>query len=111
MLLQGRLTLLLGPPSSGKSSLLRALAGKLHDGKLRINGEVRFMIHTGYLAALFPRLLFLIHGCTPSDQHLAPCTSTCYVATRSLPCGTGVIQWCAAQGLYAAARGILHPSE
>lgn len=32
----GRLTLLLGPPSSGKTTLLRALAGKLAGGSLQV---------------------------------------------------------------------------
>ena len=36
------MTLLLGPPSSGKSSLLRALAGKLNDNSLRVAGEVTY---------------------------------------------------------------------
>uniref|UniRef100_K4AIA6 ABC transporter domain-containing protein n=1 Tax=Setaria italica TaxID=4555 RepID=K4AIA6_SETIT len=37
----GRITLLLGPPSSGKSTLLLALAGKL-DPQLKKNGEVSY---------------------------------------------------------------------
>ncbi|KAG6546835.1 hypothetical protein Mapa_011688 [Marchantia paleacea] len=41
----GRLTLLLGPPASGKTSLLLALAGKL-DKKLKVTGEVTYNGHT-----------------------------------------------------------------
>ncbi|CAM6083756.1 unnamed protein product [Calypogeia fissa] len=37
----GRMTLLLGPPSSGKTSLLLALAGKL-DKSLKVTGEVTY---------------------------------------------------------------------
>jgi ABC-type multidrug transport system ATPase subunit len=38
----GRMTLLLGPPSSGKSTLLKALSGRLHMGGLKYHGEVTF---------------------------------------------------------------------
>lgn len=39
--LQGRLTLLLGPPGSGKSVLLRTLAGQLSPSKtVRVGGWV-----------------------------------------------------------------------
>jgi ABC-type multidrug transport system ATPase subunit len=41
----GRLTLLLGPPSSGKTTLLLALAGKL-DKDLRVTGKITFNGHT-----------------------------------------------------------------
>jgi ABC-type multidrug transport system ATPase subunit len=41
----GRLTLLLGPPSSGKTTLLLALAGKL-DKELRVKGKITFNGHT-----------------------------------------------------------------
>ncbi|CAM6029266.1 unnamed protein product [Sphagnum balticum] len=41
----GRLTLLLGPPSSGKTTLLLALAGKL-DKDLRVKGKITFNGHT-----------------------------------------------------------------
>ena len=34
MMLQGRMCLLLGPPGSGKSSLLKILAGKVKNSKL-----------------------------------------------------------------------------
>jgi len=34
------MTLLLGPPSSGKSTLLKALSGRLHRGGLKYQGEV-----------------------------------------------------------------------
>ena len=40
--LQGRMTLLLGPPGSGKSTLLKALAGKLNPAGLRIGGGVTY---------------------------------------------------------------------
>ncbi|XP_027941835.1 pleiotropic drug resistance protein 1-like [Vigna unguiculata] len=40
----GRMTLLLGPPSSGKTTLLLALAGKL-DPKLKISGKVTYNGH------------------------------------------------------------------
>ena len=33
----GRLTLLLGPPASGKTTLLKALAGKLKGGSLQVH--------------------------------------------------------------------------
>ncbi|XP_077211741.1 pleiotropic drug resistance protein 1-like [Tasmannia lanceolata] len=39
-----RLTLLLGPPSSGKTTLLKALAGKL-DTKLKVSGRVTYNGH------------------------------------------------------------------
>lgn len=38
----GRLTLLLGPPSSGKTTLLKALSGKLRKGELDVKGQVTF---------------------------------------------------------------------
>ncbi|PNX70119.1 pleiotropic drug resistance protein 1-like, partial [Trifolium pratense] len=39
-----RMTLLLGPPSSGKTTLLLALAGKL-DPKLKFSGKVTYNGH------------------------------------------------------------------
>ncbi len=48
VLLPGRLTLLLGPPASGKTSLLKALAGKLDSCNL----EVR-LAHGVYTPAEF----------------------------------------------------------
>ena len=39
-MLQGRLTLLVGPPGSGKSVLLQALAGRLKPGKHLRVGDV-----------------------------------------------------------------------
>ncbi|BBM99977.1 ATP-binding cassette, subfamily G (WHITE), member 2, PDR [Marchantia polymorpha subsp. ruderalis] len=41
----GRLTLLLGPPGSGKTSFLRALAGKLDDDSLKVSGRVTYNGH------------------------------------------------------------------
>ncbi|KAG6550310.1 hypothetical protein Mapa_008271 [Marchantia paleacea] len=41
----GRLTLLLGPPGSGKTSFLRALAGKLDDASLKVSGIVTYNGH------------------------------------------------------------------
>ncbi|CAL8470297.1 g9839 [Coccomyxa elongata] len=38
----GRLTLLLGPPSSGKTTLLKALSGKLRKDDLDVSGKVTF---------------------------------------------------------------------
>lgn len=38
----GRLTLLLGAPASGKSTLLHALAGALHDGALKVGSGLPF---------------------------------------------------------------------
>lgn len=39
----GRMTLLLGPPDAGKSTLLKLLASRLHESKqLRIDGSVRY---------------------------------------------------------------------
>eukprot|EP00891_Asterochloris_glomerata_P006227 jgi/Astpho2/6227/Aster-03635 len=38
----GRLTLLLGPPSSGKSTLLKSMAGRLKDSGLKLGGEITF---------------------------------------------------------------------
>ncbi len=43
--LQGRFTLLLGPPGSGKSTLLKALSGKLDMASLRLKGDVTFNGH------------------------------------------------------------------
>jgi ABC-type multidrug transport system ATPase subunit len=40
----GRMTLLLGPPSSGKTTLLLALAGKL-DQSLKVTGRVTYNGH------------------------------------------------------------------
>ncbi len=40
-MMQGRMTLLLGPPGSGKSTLLKALSGRLHTAGLKYQGEVR----------------------------------------------------------------------
>ena len=40
--LQGRLTLLLGPPGSGKSTLLKALAGKLGGKSPRVTGRITY---------------------------------------------------------------------
>ncbi|GAB2228064.1 hypothetical protein Droror1_Dr00009894 [Drosera rotundifolia] len=40
-----RMALLLGPPSSGKTTLLLALAGRLLDPKLKVNGEVTYNGH------------------------------------------------------------------
>jgi len=40
-----RMTLLLGPPSSGKSTLMRALAGKL-DKSLKVTGNITYCGHT-----------------------------------------------------------------
>jgi ABC-type multidrug transport system ATPase subunit len=40
-----RMTLLLGPPSSGKSTLMRALAGKL-DNSLKVSGSITYCGHT-----------------------------------------------------------------
>jgi ABC-type multidrug transport system ATPase subunit len=37
-----RLTLLLGPPGCGKTTLLKALAGKLSDTGLKVTGEVEY---------------------------------------------------------------------
>jgi len=37
----GRLTLLLGPPASGKTTLLKALAGKLGGGALEVSLSAR----------------------------------------------------------------------
>lgn len=41
---QGRLTLLLGPPGSGKSTLLKALSNKLDRG-LKLQGDVTYNGH------------------------------------------------------------------
>lgn len=40
----GRLTLLLGAPASGKSTLLHALAGALHGGALKVGPRVAKII-------------------------------------------------------------------
>ena len=42
MALQGRLTLLLGPPGSGKTTLLKALAGKLQGKSPRVSGCITY---------------------------------------------------------------------
>ncbi len=41
-MVQGRLTLLLGPPGSGKSTLLKALAGKLGGKSPQITGNITY---------------------------------------------------------------------
>ena len=41
-MVQGRLTLLLGPPGSGKSTLLKALAGKLGGKSPHITGKITY---------------------------------------------------------------------
>lgn len=47
VLLPGRLTLLLGPPSSGKSTFLKVLAGRYQDSaKLRVKGSVTYNAHS-----------------------------------------------------------------
>lgn len=43
--MQGRFTLLLGPPGSGKSALLKALSNKLDKGSLRIAGDITYNGH------------------------------------------------------------------
>ncbi|GAB2293476.1 transcription factor [Dionaea muscipula] len=40
-----RMTLLLGPPSSGKTTLLKALAGTLQDPTLKVRGEITYNGH------------------------------------------------------------------
>ncbi|KAL3686206.1 hypothetical protein R1sor_004228 [Riccia sorocarpa] len=40
-----RLTLLLGPPASGKTTFLRALSGKLEDASLKVSGKVTYNGH------------------------------------------------------------------
>ncbi len=41
--LQGRMTLLLGPPGSGKSAFLQVLAGRMRpSGFLRVQGDLRY---------------------------------------------------------------------
>lgn len=41
---QGRFTLLLGPPSSGKTTLMKALAGLVADGEdgLKMKGSIKY---------------------------------------------------------------------
>lgn len=43
--LQGRFTLLLGPPGSGKSTLLKALSNKLDRGALQVDGDITYNGH------------------------------------------------------------------
>ena len=55
----GRMTLLLGPPAAGKSTLLKALAGRLaHEGGLKVNrapGEHNVCrVHAFYLLQALP---------------------------------------------------------
>ena len=54
----GRLTLLLGAPSSGKTTLLKALAGQLHFSGLKVSGRL-VAKSTGCM-------------CSPPDQHVDP---------------------------------------
>jgi ABC-type multidrug transport system ATPase subunit len=42
VLTPGRMTLLLGPPQSGKSTVLKALSGRLHPSGLSIQGQVTY---------------------------------------------------------------------
>ncbi|KAM7463815.1 hypothetical protein LguiA_031936 [Lonicera macranthoides] len=56
-----RMALLLGPPSSGKTTLLRALAGVL-DGDLRVKGEITYCGHK--MSEFFPQ-----RTCAYISQH------------------------------------------
>lgn len=52
--LQGRMCLMLGPPGSGKSSLLKILAGKIKDSKLVKVGLPNLTIDSGCKLSRFP---------------------------------------------------------
>ena len=77
------MTLLLGPPGSGKSSLLKALSGKLSTAGLRISGDITYNgKHLDEFVA--QRTAAYIEQ---TDEHIAELTCDC---SSSPPCRTWV---------------------
>ena len=64
----GRTTLLLGPPAAGKSTLLKALAGKLgHEGGLKVSRFVPFVLPNSDAAGPTCRSLACFKRCLASS--------------------------------------------
>lgn len=82
--MQGRFTLLLGPPGSGKSTLLKALSGKLDMGSLRVRGDITFNGHT-MDEFVIQRTAAYIEQVGPCPT-LAPAIVTCAGGTNSATC-------------------------
>ncbi|KAK9820341.1 hypothetical protein WJX72_009201 [[Myrmecia] bisecta] len=76
----GRNTLMLGPPSAGKSTLLKALAGKLDPAGLQISGQITYNGHT--LQEFLPQQTCVY--VEQEDQHMPELTvrETCDFAAR-----------------------------
>ncbi|KAF5937692.1 hypothetical protein HYC85_025198 [Camellia sinensis] len=67
--LPGTITVIMGPAKSGKSTLLRALAGRLHDsakmyGEVFVNG-VKSRLPYGSYAAMYPIVEMVLHSSFP----------------------------------------------
>ena len=88
--MQGRLTLLLGPPGSGKSTLLKALAGKLSGkspqitGKITYNGET-FSSFVPQRTAAYVSQVSWHSALSREDLALSLCSSASLVQAREQP--------------------------
>ena len=100
------MTLLLGPPSSGKSTLLKALSGRLRTAGLKYQGEVQ----PGQ--AIMPicccRLL-----CSCRKSSAVVVTRGAIDASECSPpmVAAGHVQWAAIQRLYGAACFDIHRAD
>lgn len=97
----GRLTLLLGPPSSGKTTLLKALSGKLGGAGLKVHALFTYspacgnppagdtlkslaqIIHSPVVATQSPALVARMHG-ENSQAEAHPISHPCQMAARHL---------------------------
>ena len=61
----GRLTLLLGPPASGKTTLLKALAGKLKGGSLQVPRVNVVCVVSGLIGSDVDRPMRTCHSSRP----------------------------------------------